>query len=306
MRKLETFDWWSDLLHEKEELSLRELAEKYGRTPGAISGALKRCGISKVPAPPGPRRLRKMRPVSAALPPEAGTSRVAVRRLVRTPVQAAPVAIVAEDTSASDSRKGSKDALIMAHIAKVGNMPDSRLAAEIGVDGRTIASFRKRNNISVYRVTKDKGRVIKTRKRRSKIDPYLDMVGSNPDRSVAEAAGVTINAVRNYRKKNGIPPFRIGRPPKSLGRAVVATSEKRAKKALVEAKASVEKKSKGMAQTATQGLSVFEVVVQIGEEKVTRFVVGKDITIALAHSVSRAETVLGGKVVSLSWVGEHV
>ncbi len=43
------------------------------------------------------------------------------------------------------------------------------------------------------------------RPRPSKLDPYLDKVGTVPDREVAELAGVTAENVRAFRKRRGIP-----------------------------------------------------------------------------------------------------
>lgn len=43
------------------------------------------------------------------------------------------------------------------------------------------------------------------RTRISKIDPYAQILGTASDRSVAERAGVSIQAVRDYRKRRGIP-----------------------------------------------------------------------------------------------------
>ena len=60
MRRIETNDWWPELVKLKDELSLRELAERFDVTPGAISAAFKRTGISSPPsAPPGPRARRR-------------------------------------------------------------------------------------------------------------------------------------------------------------------------------------------------------------------------------------------------------
>ena len=49
MRRLEDKAWWADLIKDKDDYSLRELGEKYGATPGAINGALKRNGIEVEP-----------------------------------------------------------------------------------------------------------------------------------------------------------------------------------------------------------------------------------------------------------------
>ncbi|MFH1467932.1 MAG: hypothetical protein ABIO70_26335 [Pseudomonadota bacterium] len=49
-------------------------------------------------------------------------------------------------------------------------------------------------------------RISSTRKpRKTKLDPYLDKVGLIPDKQVAELAGVTVENVRAYRVRRGIP-----------------------------------------------------------------------------------------------------
>ena len=70
MRRIETYDWWPELVKLKDTLSLRELAERFNVTPGAISAAFKRTGTTRKPAPPGPRSRRKES--GEALPPEPG------------------------------------------------------------------------------------------------------------------------------------------------------------------------------------------------------------------------------------------
>jgi len=58
VRKLEERPWWPELVMLKDVLSLRELAERYGVAPAAISNALKRNDLTRAPAPPGPRNKR--------------------------------------------------------------------------------------------------------------------------------------------------------------------------------------------------------------------------------------------------------
>lgn len=58
MKKLESRPWWPELVKLKDALSLRELAARYGVAPAAISNALNRQGITRTPAPPGPRNKR--------------------------------------------------------------------------------------------------------------------------------------------------------------------------------------------------------------------------------------------------------
>jgi len=159
---LETQPWWNELVSKKDTLSLRELAEEFGTTAGAISVALKMTNTSRVP-----------QGLPQGLPPEAG-----------------------------DSRPGSKDQLIEPYRNELGQVPDSDIAEKAGVSVRTIASYRSRNQIPGYqgRTTPTKPR----KRRRSKIDPFANIVGKVADRIVAEKAGVTLNAVRNYRAARGI------------------------------------------------------------------------------------------------------
>jgi|GEM_PF-3897534 len=55
MKKLESNAWWPALVANKDSYSLRELGEMFGVSAGAINTALKRNGISRVGARPGPR-----------------------------------------------------------------------------------------------------------------------------------------------------------------------------------------------------------------------------------------------------------
>jgi hypothetical protein len=195
MRRIETFDWWPDLVGMKDELSLRELAEKFDVTPGAISAAFKRGGLSRKPAPPGPRARRRGRGDEDTLPPEPG-----------------------EDLTA---RPGSKDHRILPHAHLLGSVPDADVADKAGVSVRTIASFRARNIISGYKGPRRRRTAARTG-RGSKVDAYVQLLGKVPDRVVAEQAGVSLNAVRAYRTRMGISAAGRGRPPghSSIGRGL--------------------------------------------------------------------------------------
>jgi hypothetical protein len=186
MRRIETFDWWPQLVRMKDELSLRELAEKFEVTPGAISAAFKRSGLDRKPAPPGPRARRRGRGDDDTLPPEPG-----------------------EDLSA---RPGSKDHRILPHAHLLGSVPDADVADQAGVSVRTIASFRARNLIAGYKGPRRRRTETRTG-RGSKVDAYVHLLGKVPDRVVAERAGVSLNAVRAYRTRMGISAAGRGRPP---------------------------------------------------------------------------------------------
>lgn len=61
------------------------------------------------------------------------------------------------------------------------------------------------------------------RTRISKIDPYAQILGTASDRSVAEHAGVSIQAVRDYRKRRGIPSCIAKERAKKAATSIVRT-----------------------------------------------------------------------------------
>ena len=194
MRRIETYDWWPELVRRKDELSLRELAERFDVTPGAISAAFKRTGLSRQAAPPGPRIRRQGKGEGEGLPPEAG------------------------DTAAA-ARPGSKDAKILPYLEMLGQVPDSEVAKRANVSVRTIASFRSRHNVPGYKGPRKRGADRAPRK--SRIDAFAHLVGQYPDRVVAEKAGVSLNAVRNWRMRHGVAASgRTGDTPIPDGRSL--------------------------------------------------------------------------------------
>ena len=83
MSKLETLEWWPDLVLLKDKLSLGQLAEKFEATPSAIAAALRRSGALRAPItptteddlppepgdePPAPVAPRSTRRVAASIP----------------------------------------------------------------------------------------------------------------------------------------------------------------------------------------------------------------------------------------------
>jgi len=54
--------------------------------------------------------------------------------------------------------------------------------------------------------TRDLGSAARIGLRKSRIDAFAHLVGQYPDRVVAEKAGVSLNAVRNWRMRHGVPP----------------------------------------------------------------------------------------------------
>lgn len=288
MQRLESNNWWSDLLGLKDELSLRELSDRFGVTPGAISAALKRTGTRRRPAPPGPRVARA---ADDDLPPEAG----------------------AGTTAASDgggTRPGSKDHLVETHRALLGNVPDAEVAKMAGVSVRTIASFRARHSIGGYAGPRRAPR--QGKRRASRIDPFEALLGAVADRIVAEKAGVSLNAVRNYRVKRGIPAAgargRAAQEKASPAVEVAAVaSESKAPKATgvttpvkSEVVIRVSPELEAATPIAVNGFA-WRVTWQNGPAEDVRVVVAP----TLVEAASRAERArVGGHVVSLTRLAE--
>ena len=219
MKKLETHDWWPRLLELKDDLSLQELAERFGVTAQAVSRALKRNGIPRKRTPPGPRAQRE-----EELPPEPGELRA-------TSTPSAP--------AKTSRRRKNKSHLIERYEHLLGVRSDREVAELAGVSSNTVANYRSRAGIpAAPRATKreaaeapqssskpkkatrqGKGRNRKTRA--SKVDPFFSLLGEVPDRVVAEKAGVTLGAVRQYRMRRGVPAYgrKASAPPTSGGQS---------------------------------------------------------------------------------------
>ncbi|MCB9680898.1 MAG: hypothetical protein H6733_05440 [Alphaproteobacteria bacterium] len=179
MSDLESRDVWPQIARLADTLPLADLARRFGVSPGEISGALERTrghtDALPLGASPAPRHEASVDDAGADLPP---------------------------------ARAGSKDARLLAHADLLGKVPDGEVARLAGVSIRTVASYRARHHIPGYagprRARGARG------PRRSRLDTFSDLLGAVPDRVVAERAGVSLNAVRNYRVKRGIPA--LGRP----------------------------------------------------------------------------------------------
>lgn len=256
MRRLETLEFWPALLDKKDELSLRQLASEFGVTPGAISAALKRTGVNRVPAPPGPRVNGRRRQSSVS---EAMRQWESIRE---------------GQSWNARFRPGSKDAAICAHYSKLGAVPDAEVAKLAGVSIRTVASFRARHDIPGYKGPRRPS--VSGRRKRSKIDPFVHLLGQVPDRIVAEKASVSLNAVRNYRVKKGIRASgKRGRPVSRDIEAVETRFELGAKHA-------------------------WRVVAGANGQVVDGIVIATDLNEASAYALKGLQ---GGVVTRIEWVG---
>lgn len=103
----------------------------------------------------------------------------------------------------------------------VGVEPDSVVAEKAKVSAETVRTYRVRRGVPAGwrgekapagsavngQATHSSTRVRKRafRGRRSRLDPYKDELGATPDSEVAAKAGVTVENVRSYRRRRGIP-----------------------------------------------------------------------------------------------------
>lgn len=294
MRRIETYDWWPELVRRKDELSLRELAERFDVTPGAISAAFRRTGLSRKAAPPGPRIRRKASGGDEALPPEPGEG---------------------EDNALA--RPGSKDTRILPYAKLLGQVPDSDVAKKAGVSVRTIASFRARNNVGGYKGPRKRGADRAPRK--SRIDAFAHLVGQHPDRIVAEKAGVSLNAVRNWRMRHGVPASgRVASEPIGAGTSPVSAVGTHAATSPMAGTGTYggyggigglgAASQRPLASLPMVGGPVgagggaWKVVAGEGRDGHVRVVVAA----SLADAASRVEQAGLGKILALEWIGEVV
>ncbi|MCB9791915.1 MAG: hypothetical protein H6741_04235 [Alphaproteobacteria bacterium] len=114
------------------------------------------------------------------------------------------------------------------YIDMLGTVPDSEIASLAGLSAQTVARFRRDRGVDAFRGrgsgkeeaapaptpvadTSDAGE--SKRGGRSKVAPFADQLGVLSDAEIADKAGVTVNAVRNYRNRKGIPaPSRASEP----------------------------------------------------------------------------------------------
>lgn len=168
---LEQQPWWPEFLNRRNEKPLRELASEFGAPVSELVLALRRTQTPRTP-------VWSEEAAAEGDAPAAGEVTMGPPR----------------------TRPGSKDDRIDQIRDQLGQISDREAAEMAGVSQRTITSYRQRHSIAAFT-----GRgAAKGSRRRSKLDPFVELVGRLPDREVAERAEVTLNAVRNYRHTRGI------------------------------------------------------------------------------------------------------
>lgn len=161
----------------------------------------------------------------------------------------------------------------------LGVVPDATLAHFTGLKLATVGKARAKRGIPP--VSREVGKP--PRHRKSKMDPYLHMLGKSADSEIATLAGVSTKNVSNFRRRHGIPSAR------SLTRA--APVEEAAPEAPVEAPApeAPAPKAKAKAKPAeVAGVQwAFKATVEREGSQQTYVVFGPDLAAAAALASSR-------------------
>ncbi|HJN73369.1 MAG TPA: hypothetical protein QGF58_05480 [Myxococcota bacterium] len=229
MRKLEDKPWWPQLLKKKDDYSLRELAEMFGATPGAINTALKRNGITRKAAPPGPRTSRRKREAKAkaAEVVKRGPRKSTVAKLEPFKDQLGDVA----DMEIA-SLAGVSNQTVAAYRRSLGIAPTKRRGPKPAAGKPTRAAKKASPKAKASKAAKKAPKAApKKRGRKSKIEPFDSLLGKVADAEIAAKAGVSDNAVRNRRFRMGIAaPPRVTKA-KAAPKAAPKAAKKAAKKA---------------------------------------------------------------------------
>lgn len=124
-----------------------------------------------------------------------------------------------EPEPAKDSRGASP---LTAYLHELGKVPDAEIARRAGVSRSWVVAFRKKRGIAAFeppveapagrpaspaakpRRVAEEGDSRVALRRRSKLDPYLHLIGVRPDSEVARLAGVTFENVRAFRKRHNL------------------------------------------------------------------------------------------------------
>ena len=138
------------------------------------------------------------------------------------PEAAEPAAPEAAEPAASNRRR--KPSAIEPYKDVLGTVIDREIAAMAGVTVSAVTQYRLRMGIAAARPAADatpepaapkaapKARAqaaseadtAVARRRRSKLDPYFDLLGKVDDAEIAGLAGVSVDNVRSYRRRHGI------------------------------------------------------------------------------------------------------
>lgn len=200
--------WRLDVLAaaiERPESTLRRWESDEDAVPPPVTRAIATAlDPDGTPAPSWwPEAVRHRHTLDAtALAALCGVSLPTLEAAFRRLGVALPLAREAADDDAPPPRPGSKDERIVPFHGLLGRVPDAEIARRAGVSVRTIASYRARHDIDGYRGRRR--RPPPRGQRESRVASFRHLLGEVPDRVVADLAGMSLGAIRNYRVKKGI------------------------------------------------------------------------------------------------------
>ena len=175
MRALEKNTWWPALVADKDSLSLRQLGEKYKCTPGAITNALKRTGLTRQSAPSGPRLKQE-----AELPPMVESVQPSENHeTTKSTVNAKAKSAV---PSINVAKKRGRKSKITPYKEFVGNLPDSEVAEMAGVTIFAIRAYRSKHAIKLTA----KSRKRPGRPRKQNVSASVKAPAATPVKTVLE------------------------------------------------------------------------------------------------------------------------
>lgn len=208
-------------------------------------------------------------------------------------------------------RPGRKSALD-AHMDILGKVTDAEVAAQAGVTVAAVTQYRRRRGIPSATAARAalearlpemaatgeppteaaRPETKAPRLRASKLDPYAHLIGALPDAEVARRAGASVENVRLYRKRRGIPST-AGRGPAPSPVAEVAAD--------LVAKA-VPEVTAAPSAAAVVGVErqAFGVVAVSGQTRKRFVVVGTDMREAVARACDALDRLAGGPWTVLS------
>ena len=206
-----------------DETTAPKTAKKAAPKKAASKKAASKKAAPKKAAP------KKAAPKKAA-PKKAASKKAAPKKAA--PKKAAPKKAAPKRVGAKPGPKGlraSTVAKLAPYISMLGDVADGEIASMAGISIQTVARVRKERGIAPRRgrgLTKTV--VVSDAPRRrpgrpSKIAPFEDKLAAHSDADVAAMAGVSENAVRNYRKRNGlaaaVAPAAVRTAPAAVRRA---------------------------------------------------------------------------------------
>lgn len=169
-----------------------QIAEKAGVSAAVVGRYRRSLGISSFKARSA-ASAAEAEPAAASEPPSTDESPASE-----------PETVEASTPAPAAKPKRRRKSKIDPYAELLGQSPDSEIAKLAGVTTEAVRMYRRRRGVAPARRRATKTAAKKPGRRRSRLDPFYDLLGKIPDAEVAEKAGVTAENVRAYRSRHGI------------------------------------------------------------------------------------------------------